>query len=198
MTERAAGPRRQLALLLLAVAFASACSSLRISRYYWGANIHEDGGALVRPVPVRVDDDLQPFSRQCVEAILHQDVNGLRTVASGDLRGELDDSSVSEHLRATSEKYAFSGTYEQIDSTGGGMWMDEMISRDPYKMYEFFVTEFALPGKTNAHAFLLVTRTDSGLSLFGFDIHSAAHQGADPDLKLMPKALKSWRSLAPR
>jgi hypothetical protein len=34
-------------------------------------------------------------------------VNGLRTVASGDLPDELDDSSVSERLRATSEKYAF-------------------------------------------------------------------------------------------
>jgi len=193
VTERA-GSRRQFGLLLLAVGFASAC----ISRYYWGANMHQDGGALVRPVPVRVDADLQPFSRQCVEAILHQDVNGLRTVASGDLLDELDDSSVSERLRATSEKYSFYGTYEQIDSTGGGVWMDEMISRDPYKMYEFFVTEFALPGKANAHAFLLVKRTGTGLSLFGLDIHSAAHQGADPDLKLMPKALKSWRSLAPK
>lgn len=160
--------------------------------------MHGDGGALVRPVPVRVDADLQPFSRQCVEAILHRDVDGLRAVASGDLPGELDDSSVSERLRATSEKYAFDGTYEQIDSTGGGMWMDEVISRDPYKLYEFFVTEFVLPGKTNAHAFLLVKRTRTGLSLFGFDIHSAAHQGADPDLKLLPKALKGWRTLGPR
>jgi hypothetical protein len=179
-------------------ALASACSGMRISRYYWGANVHPDGGALVRPVPGRVDEDLQPFSEKCVQTILKGNVDGLRTIASGDLPPQLDDPSLTERLRSTSEKYALAGTFEQIDSTGGGLWMDEMISRDPYKLYDFFVTEFLLPGKTNAHAFLLIKRTGVELSLLGFDIHSAVHRGADPDVRLMPKALKEWRSLAPR
>ena len=176
----------------------TACTGMRVSRYYWGANMHPDGAAMVRPVPVRVDEDLQPFSQKCVETILRQDVDGLRSIASGDLPAELDDPSLAERFHATSEKYALTGTFEQIDSTGGGLWMDDVMSRDPYKLYGFFVTEFLLPGKTNAHAFILIKRSGTKLSLIGFDVHSAAHQGADPDVRLMPKGLKGWRSLAAR
>lgn len=170
---------------------------MRVSRYYLGANMHGDGGALVRPVPQRVDGDLQPFSRSCIEAILRADVSQLRTVAAGDLPAELEDPSIPDHLRAISKKYALTGTFEQIDTTGGGLWMDEVMSHDPYGLYEFFVTEFLLPGQANAHAFLLVKRSDSKLTLLGFDIHSAADEGADPEVKLMPKALKGFRSLGP-
>jgi hypothetical protein len=52
-----------------------------------------------------------------------------------------------------------------------------------------------LPGKTDAHAFVLVQRKESRFTLLGFDIHSAEHGGAGADVKLMPKALKSWRSI---
>jgi hypothetical protein len=81
--KRGVAARIQLfaAVLLLA----SACSGLRISRYYWGANLHSDGGALVRPVPERVDEVLQPFSRSCARAIVRGVVDQLRSVAAGDL-----------------------------------------------------------------------------------------------------------------
>jgi hypothetical protein len=187
--------RLQLCWLASLTLLGTACSGLRVSRYYWGADLHDDGEALVRPVPERVDGDLQPFSRSCMEAILRGDMTQLRAVAAGDLPEELGDPSVPDRLQSTSAKYELTGKFEQIDSTGGGVWMDEVMSRDPYKTYGFFVTEFLLPGKTNAHAFVLVQRKEAKLALLGFDIHPTEHGGAGPDVKLMPKALKGWRSL---
>jgi hypothetical protein len=198
VSRRAGASRRYLRLFLLPLLLAGACGGMRVSRYYWGANLHSDGVALVRPVPTRVDTDLQPFSVNCVESILKNDVDSLRKVASGDLSAQLEDRSIPGRLHAISEKYLLAGTFEQIDSTGGGIWMDEMISRDPYKLYSFFVTEFLLPGKANAHAFLLIQRNGNDLSLLGFNVHSAMHQGAEPDVRLMPATLKGFRSLAPR
>src|SRR5712672_4546037 len=168
-----------------------------ISKYYWGASVHSDGGALVRPVARSVDDDLQPFSRQCLEGILRQDVNALRKVASGDLEVKLQDESIRDRLLSTAHKYSFTGAYEQMNSTGGGIWADEAIKRDPYK-YDFLVTEFLLFGKTNAHAFLLLKKRGNDLTAVGIDIHSAAEAGEEPDISLMPVALKGWRPLGRR
>jgi hypothetical protein len=195
MAEPAAAPRRLLPLFVLTLFLVGGCAALRISRYYGGANLHSDGGALVRPVTVRVDADLQPFSRSCVESLLKQDVDSLRKMASGDLPAQLEEGSFPERLRVTSEKYGLAGTFDQIEFNGGGFWFDDMISRDPYKTYTFFTTEFLLPGKTNAHAFLLIKRSGNDVSLIGFDIHRADSQGANPDLRLMPKAFKGWKRL---
>jgi len=163
-----------------------------ISRYYWGANLHSDGAALLRPVPRRLDNELSGFSQNCIEKLLNQDIAGVEELASADLRQKLERTRLSENLKEIQSKYVFSGKYQQINSTGGGWWLDEMINADPYRIYDFFITEYKLRGKIDAHLFLVIKKEPDHFSLLGFDIHSAAHEGENPDLALMPTGLKGW------
>jgi hypothetical protein len=142
-----------------------------------------------------VDADLQPFSRSCVEAIVRADLDQLRSVATGDLSGELQDPAVRDQLRAVAAKHELSGKSEQIDSTGGHIWLDDIMSKDPYKTNQFFVTDFRLSGRTEVHAMLLVERVGSQLALLGFDLHAPSHDAEDA--RFLPLKLKGWASLAP-
>jgi hypothetical protein len=165
-----------------------------VSRYYWGANLQSDGRALVRPVPRRLDRELHNFSQTCVEYLLRRDLEGIKHSAASDLRQQVEQNDMLGQLQEIQSKYALSGKCEQIKSRGGGWWLDETISKDPYRIYDFFITEYKLHGKTDAHAFLVIKKVSSGFSLLGFDIHSADHKAEKSDIAYMPSGLKGWNS----
>ena len=172
----------RLATVILGSLICSGC----ISRYYMGANIDSEGHGWERPVPRRLDKSLSLLSQECINGLMKPDISSLQRISTDELRKRLDVDDPKEKLEIIRMQYGLSGSYKQINSTGGGIYMDDVISQDPFKIYKFFVTEFLLEEKTNAHAFFLLKNTDGKLEVSGFDIHSASDQG------YMPESLKGW------
>ncbi len=181
--------KSKIVCLILIGFYLSGCTS----RYYWGANLHPDGSALVRPVPKQIDNDLRTFSQSCANKFIEKDGKSLWGLMSHDLQNAVDQEKFKTQIKEINEKRNLSGKFKQIKSSGR-LWLDEMVSRNPYEVFDFFVTEFSLDGKPSVHMFLLVKKEPTKLTIWGLEIHEGSHKGEVPDMTCMPKELKGWKS----
>lgn len=177
---------KKIYLYMLAIVL-TGCTSM----YHIGGNLHDDGGVLHRPVPKKVKKEMQYFEEKVVLAIINADANSLISLSTPALSSQLKENILSNELETIKVKYNFNGKYKIRKIHNISYWADEMISLDPYKIYDFIACEYELNGERGAHAFLLISKKED-FKIWGFEIHKAEPGEKIPDLKYFAKEIKGW------
>ena len=162
------------------------------SQYHVGANIHDDGYALFRPVAKHVKEDIRSFEEQCVKAFIKCDIDKIVSLSTPELSKQIKESGFSAKLTEIKNKYGFGTVYSIRKLHNTSYYMDEIIDADQYRVYEVFICEYDIEGTIDSHIRLVITGRPSQFKLWGFEIHKAEIGEKIPDIRLATKEVKGW------
>lgn len=173
--------------LALSLILISGCTSL----YNIGANVHDNGGALYRPVPKKVANEMKSFEEECITAIIRGDIEKINALANPLLLNQIKNETLQQQLESIRAKFTLSDKFTRVKLHNSYFWLDEMISLDPYKLYDFIAAEYEINGKQNIHVLLLIDKKPE-YKLWGFSIHPSDPNEKKSELTYFAKEIKGW------
>lgn len=179
---------RSVVFSVLTIFLVSGC----ISKYHIGANVHDDGNALHRPVAKKVEKEMKEFEEECVRAFISCDIVKIKQIANPLLLEKISNVQLEDKINAIKDKYRLNGNYKIRRLHSQLFWLDEMVSWDQYKVFDFILCEYELEGQKNAYITLLINKADK-FQLWGFEIYGVGTDTAKAsDLKYYVKEIKDW------
>jgi hypothetical protein len=175
-------------LLFVALILITGCTSV----YHIGANVHSDGTALYRPVPKHVSSEMIPFEETCVKAVLSSDVQVIKAVADLTLREKLAIQPLRQQLDSVRLTFHLNGSFARRKLHNTRYWLDEMISKDPYKIYDFIACEYELRGDRTVRLLLLIDKKSDSFRLWGFSVYSCDSRSSKTEITYTSKDIKKW------
>lgn len=178
--------------LIITFLFSSLCLTGCISKYHIGGNIIDEGIVLHRPVPRKVDKITKGFEEECIKAILSCNIEKIKELSSTSLYVKLQNEPLDKEIQNIMDKHQLNGDFKISRLTNQSFYMDDIISQDPFQIYEFIYCEYDAYGKDKVKVCLYYQRNKIIYQLWGFEIRNPDPNVKEPYLKYHTKEIKRW------
>ena len=176
-------------LIFVALILMTGCTSA----YHTGVNIHNNDVSFIGPIAKEISKkpDLIAFEEECISAIISGNVTKIQDLSNPRLLDVIRFQPLRKQFETFIADMHLNGSFARREIQKSTVYMDEIIGRDPYKIYTFIICEYELMGPPGGRAVLLIEKKTDCFKLWGFAIFSCGCEKCPPALTYTAEEVKN-------